>query len=159
MEKKYFLAIFFLSISLSVAAQSLTSGKIWKIQNRKLNYYQAGGVFHNGNEGTSSNLRTIRHSYNKDIKAERIVFDFAGDKVPRIYGHISPSQDKIYVDMFSTDTDVSSSVDASGDLLKNVTYYKISKDILSVELNFKNKVVADIFFLENPGRLVVDIKK
>ncbi len=159
MNLKHFLALGVLLISVQVFAQSLTGGKIWKIQNRKLNFYQTTGVFHNGNEGSASNLRTIRHSYNKEIKAERIVFDFAGDRVPRIYGHISPTQDKIYIDMFNTDTDVANAVDASGDLLKNVTYYKISKDILSVELNFKNKINADVFFLESPGRLVIDIKK
>lgn len=152
-------ALCLLSISLSSFAQGLTNERIWKIGNRKKAVYQERGVFHTGVEGTPGALNSVRHSMNKEIKAERIVLDFAGEKVPRIYGHISPTQDKIYIDLFSTTMSPSSAFDGKGEYLKSVEFYPISKDILSLELGFKSKITADIFFLENPGRLVIDIKK
>ena len=39
-----------------------------------------------------------------------------------------------------------------------INFFPISRETLSVELKFKEKVSVDIFYLDNPGRLVIDIK-
>ena len=38
-------------------------------------------------------------------------------------------------------------------------FYNIEQDHVSVELDFKQNVSFDIFYLENPARLVIDVKK
>ncbi|MFZ4713055.1 MAG: hypothetical protein ACOYL6_05070 [Bacteriovoracaceae bacterium] len=151
--------IYLIVFTSSIWAQGLSNERIWKIGNRKKGIYQDRGVFHSGVEGTPGVLLSVRHSMNKEIQAERIVLDFSGEKIPRVYGHISPTGDKIYIDLFSTTMNTTSSFDGKGEYLKTVEFYPISKDILSLELGFKHKVTADVFFLEAPGRFVIDIKK
>ena len=153
--------IFFnlLIFSSSLWAQGLGNERIWKIGSRKKGVYQSSGVFHTGSEGTPGTLQSVRHSMNKELMAERIVLDFLGDKVPRVYGHISPTGDKIYIDLFSTVMNSNNSFVGKGEHLKSLEFYPISKDILSLELSFKSKISADVFYLESPARLVIDIKK
>jgi hypothetical protein len=43
--------------------------------------------------------------------------------------------------------------------LKSINFFTIEKDNVSVELQFSQKVSFDVFYLENPGRLVIDVKK
>lgn len=156
---KQLVFILFIFISFSALAQNLLEEKIWKIGARKRSVYQDKGVFHTGSEGTPGVLQTVRHSMNKGLGAERIVFDFNGQQVPRIYGHLAKSQDKIYLDFFGTTMAPNLVSDSSGEYLKAVEFYPISKDILSLELSFKGKITADIFYLESPARLVIDVKK
>lgn len=157
MKKLVFILSIFISIN--VIAQNLLEEKIWKIGSHKRSIFQDKGVFHTGSEGMPGVLQTVRHSMNKSIGAERIVFDFTGQQIPKIYGHLAKSQDKIYIDFFGTTMASNISSDSNGEYLKGVEFYPISKDILSLELNFKGKISADIFYLENPARLVIDIKK
>jgi hypothetical protein len=42
--------------------------------------------------------------------------------------------------------------------VEKVVFFPIEENHLSVEFKLKNKVSADIFFLDNPGRLVIDLK-
>ena len=43
--------------------------------------------------------------------------------------------------------------------LTDIQFFNIEQDHVSVELIFKDNVSFDVFYLENPARLVVDIKK
>lgn len=151
--------ILFILTTSQAFSQNLLEEKIWKIGSRKRAVYQDKGVFHTGSEGMPGVLQTVRHSMNKSLGAERIVFDFNGQQIPRIYGHIAKSQDKIFIDFFGTTMAPNLSSDPNGEYLKAVEFYPISKDILSLELSFKGKISADVFYLENPARLVIDIKK
>jgi hypothetical protein len=65
----------------------------------------------------------------------------------------------MYLDIF--DTKLSDTVRSMGtsEYVESVNFFPISKDLLSVELSFKGKVSVDLFYLEKPGRFVVDIKK
>lgn len=157
MNKILFLTFFNLLLISNVFSQNLLEEKIWKISDRKKSMYQERGVFHNGKDGAAGVLTSIRHSYNKSIGAERIVFDFSGPVVPRTYGHLAKSSDKVFVDFFQT-TYQGTDLVTDGFYLRSVETFKISKDIFSIELTFKNKVSMDVFYLENPGRLVLDIK-
>lgn len=156
---KQLVFILFIFTSFSALAQNLLEEKIWKIGSRKRSVYQDKGVFHTGSEGAPGVLQTVRHSMNKSLGAERIVFDFNSQQVPRVYGHIAKSQDKIFLDFFGTTMASNLTSDSNGEYLKAVEFYPISKDILSLELSFKGKITADVFYLESPARLVIDIKK
>lgn len=142
-----------------VLAESLLKERIWKISSRKRSIFLDKGVFHSEKNPTVQKLTGIRNSYVPARGYERVVFDFSSNKPPKVYGKISSKEKKVYVDFFNT------SLGAKADHLKNIKYLKnidffnLDKDRLSVELNFEQNVSYDIFYLENPGRLVIDIKK
>jgi len=150
------LLIMFSSLSHS---QDLMKERIRKLSGRKKSIFLDSGIFHNGGVGIPSVLKTIRHSYNKTKKVERVVFDFETKKLPRVYGHVDARRKKMYIDIF--DTKLSDSIKSLGEskYIESVNFFPIGKDLLSVELSFKGKMSVDLFYLENPGRFVVDIKK
>lgn len=156
-------AYIFLSLTLAIFAfnavgQDLLGERIRRITSRKKSIYLDKGIFHNGGPSLESNLKSLRHSYNKSAGYERIVFDFSTKKIPKIYGYINSNGKNLYVDFF--DTKISKEVGSFGKTkyVKSVNFFPISKENLSLELKFKEKVSVDVFFLENPGRLVIDIK-
>ena len=142
-----------------VSAQDLLGERIRRITSRKKSIYLDKGIFHNGGPTVQSTLKTVRHNYNKRLGYERIVFDFKTPKIPKVYGHINSSNKNLYVDLF--DTQIEKTVGSFGktQFVDSINFFPISRDTLSVELKFKEKVSVDIFYLENPGRLVIDIKR
>jgi len=144
--------------SFNIAAQDLFKQRIRKISARKKSIFLDSGIFHNGAVKRVSTLKKIRHSFTKSTNVERIVFDFDIKKVPKIYGQIDYTKNRIRVDLF--DTDLGKAVASFGDsrLVKNIDFFPLTNGMLSVELTFKSKVSADIFYLESPGRLVIDVK-
>lgn len=156
---KYF-AVFFLilSFSSSLFAQDLLGERIRRITSRKKSIYLDKGIFHNGGPNNPSTLKAVRHNYNKGLGYERIVFDFKSDKIPKVYGHINATNKNLYVDLF--DTKILKGIDSFGKTkyVDAIKFFPISKETLSVELQFKEKVSVDIFYLDKPGRLVIDIK-
>ena len=142
-----------------VYSQNLLTERIRKITSKKRSVYFYDGIFHNGNERTKTNLKAIRHSFSKKNDYERIVFDFKTTKAPKIYGHIAGEGQKIYMDLF--DTKMIGEVGSFGNskYVKEINFFPLDEESLSVELSFKDKTTADIFYLENPGRLVIDLKK
>jgi len=138
--------------------QNLHDEKIRKITSRKRSIYFDKGIFHNGGLKRRSELKAVRHSYVKKRGYERVVFDFKTAKVPRIYGTVSMKEKKLYFDFFNTK--IPSSISSFGDsrYIKGINFFPLSKDSLSLEVDFKSNVSVDIFYLESPGRLVVDIK-
>lgn len=157
---KYLALIFLLLFSMNSFSQSLLGdGRIRKITPRKKSIYLDKGIFHNGTVKNSSSINSIRHHFSKKRNYERIVFDFSTQKNPRIYGHISGNESKLYIDFF--DTKVKNSIDSFGDSIyvKDINFYPMIDDVLSVEIVFKENVKVDIFYLESPARLVIDIKK
>ncbi len=142
----------------SVSAQDLLSERIRRISSRKKSVYLDSGIFHNGGAKRTSKLKAIRHSFSSKRGYERVVFDFETKELPRVYGYISSKEKKLYLDLFSTD--VPDSLNSFGDskFVKAVNFFPIQKDTLSVEVLFKKNITLDVFYLSNPGRLVVDIK-
>jgi len=147
-----------LFFSLSVNSQDLFKQRIRKLSTRKKAIYLDSGIFHNGATKRVSVLNKIRHSFSKEKNIERIVFDFDIKNLPKIYGQIDSNNKRIRVDLF--DTDVGKSVQSLGNskLVKNIDFFPLTNGILSVELTFKSQIAADIFYLESPGRLVLDVK-
>ena len=152
--------IVFLTMMLTQVSfgQDLLSERIRKLTGRKKSIYFDKGIFHNGNNSGMSKLMNIRHNYSKTNGYERIVLDFSTKSVPRIYGHISSSERKIYVDLFNTT--IVKSLDSFGNskFVESINFFPIDKDKVSLELQTKLKVNAEVFYLESPGRLIIDIR-
>jgi len=155
--------IYFLLITLGItqlsSAQDLLKERIWKISAKKRSIFFDKGVFHSAVNPMAQELAGIRNSYIAARGYERIVFDFTTSKPPRVYGKISSSERKLYIDFFNTKLGTNMEQLRNIKYLKNIDFFTIDDKNLSVELNFNNKISSDIFYLENPGRIVIDVKK
>ena len=148
-----------LLLSIPAQAQDLLKERIWKLAPRKKSIFLDRGVFHSSSNPQTQRLNSIRNSYVKGRGYERIVLDFSSSQPPRIYGHVSKEERKVYIDMFNTQLSPNMASVRSIKYLKDVHFYNIEQDQLSVELSFKSNVSFDIFYLENPARLVLDVKR
>ncbi len=152
--------VFILVLSCTqLMAQDLMKERLWKIDSRKKSIYMEAGIFHSGHKKAESKVSGIRHSYSTSKGYERIVVDFETRDVPKIYGFLSAKEQKLYLDFFDTGLAGNVGFPGNSKFVKSVNFFPISEESLSVELKFKTGVTADIFFLENPGRLVIDLKK
>ena len=140
-------------------AQDLLKERIWKISSRKRSIFLDKGVFHSEKNSITQKLVSIRNSYTKQRGYERIVLDFSSATPPQVYGQISSKTKKLYLDLFNTN--MGSDLNAFKDekFLKNIDFFNIDKNNISIEMNFDEKVSFDIFYLKNPGRIVIDVKK
>ena len=140
-------------------AQDLRSERIWKISSSKRSIFFNKGVFHSDINSPLQELKSIRNSYISARAYERVVFDFSSDMPPRIYGKISLNEKKVYIDFFNTRLNKQIESVKNVKYIKGIDFFNIDKNHLSIEITFKENVSFDIFYLENPGRLVVDVKK
>jgi hypothetical protein len=142
----------------SLFAQDLLKERIRKISGSKTSIYIEKGIFHNGGVKQESSIKAIRQSDNPRQGFERIVIDFSTSNIPKVYGHISSDEKKIYIDFFDTTLAKDMQAIAKTRHVEKVSFFPIEDNYLSVELKLKTKPSADIFYLENPGRLVIDLK-
>lgn len=157
--KWIFFVTFFLLGAEDLRAQNLLKERIWKITSKKKSIYLDQGVFHGPANTVTSRLEAVRHSYVKKNGYERIVFDFNTKEIPKVYGHVSSSESKIYLDLFSTGINPKLASLGNSKFVKDLVFFPVTEETLSVELKLKQKANVDIFYLENPGRVVVDIKE
>jgi len=158
MKFVFLLIIFAFMIPLG-NAQNLLKERIWKIPPRKKSIYLDQGVFHGPVSTSKSRLEKVRHSFTKKNGYERVVFDFNTNEIPKIYGHLSSNDGKLYFDLFNTTINSKIGSFGTSKFVKDLNFYPITEDTLSVEVKLKQKANVDIFYLENPGRMVVDIKE
>ena len=156
-------SLFFLILSVVVfaqnlSAQDLTKERIRKLSSNKTSIYVENGIFHNGGVKQEAVLKSIRQSYNGKLGFERIVLDFSTNQIPKVYGHISSLEKKLYIDFFDTTLDKVFQTIGIKHFVEKINFFPIESNYLSVEMKLKAKVNADIFYLENPGRLVIDLK-
>ncbi len=151
-------AIIFISNVNNSNAQDLLKERIRKLTSNKTSIYIEKGIFHNGGVKLTSTLSSIRQSYNPKQGFERIVIDFSTGQIPKIYGHINSDEKKLYLDIFETTLAKDFKAVASTKYIDKVNFFPIETNHISVDMRLKEKVIADIFFLENPGRLVIDLK-
>lgn len=161
MQKTLSLSLFILcSICLNVTAQDLLSGTaIMQIPDRKKAVFHQQGVFHSKANPMQQALKDVRNSYVPSRGFERIVFDFSTSKPPRIYAKIGGDENKVYLDFFNTSIGTKISELKNIKYLKNIDFFTLDEDNISVELKFKDTVTYEFFYLENPGRLVIDVQK
>lgn len=151
---------FFLSIMITNSfAQDLMKERIRKLTPSKTAVYIEKGIFHNGSVKNEAELKSIRQSFNAKDGFERIVFDFGGTSIPKIYGHFNAVEKKLYIDLFSTNLSKELKTINKTKFVEKVHFFPIEKDHVSVEIHLSANVNADIFYLENPGRIVFDLKR
>ena len=138
---------------------NLLKEKIWKIGTEKKSVYLARGIFHSGASSTSSSqLRAMRKSYSPAEKRERIVFEFNTSTPPRVFGHLSDSEQRIYVDFFNTTILPNVRFRPESRYVGDMNFFSDEDGHLSLEMKLKSSVRAEIFSLNSVGRLVIDIK-
>lgn len=140
-------------------AQDLLKERIWKISSRKRSIFLDKGVFHSDRNGSKQKLVSIRNSFTKDRGYERIVLDFSSSIPPQVYGKISSSEKRLYLDLFKTGMGSDLNEFKNEKYLKSINFFNIDEGNISIEMNFAKKVSFDIFYLKNPGRIVIDVKK
>lgn len=145
-------------VSNGLAAQDLLNERIRKLTPTKKSIFLDRGIFHNGGAKTKATLKGMRHSFRKKNGFERIVFDFKESDVPRIYGYLSPNEKTLYIDFFKTSLVKQIGSFGNSKYVKGVNFFPISADSLSVEIVFKSSVSIDAFYLNGPGRFVIDVK-
>lgn len=156
--KIFALVLTIFCLSQTVFGQDLLKERIRKLSSNKTSIYVEKGIFHNGGVKVQSTLKSVRQSYNPKQGFERIVIDFSSNQVPKIYGHISSEDRRLYLDLFDTTLAKDFKTIASTRYIEKINFFPIEENHLSADVKLKAKVIADIFFLENPGRLVIDLK-
>lgn len=148
-----------LSLMQSVCAQDLMKERIRKIGGKKRSVYFDEGVFHNGGPGAAGNLKGVRHSFSSASGFERIVFDFKEEQIPRVHGFLNKQKKKLYLDFYATELEKTIGSFGKSHFVERVDFFPITKEMLSLEIVFKENVLVDIFSLSKSGRLVIDVKK
>ncbi len=156
---KIVIALVVILFSTQLYAQNLSKERIWKLSSRKKSIFLDKGIFHVKTGQGISNVVGVRNSYVKSRGYERIVFDFNSNQIPSVYGHISQESHKVYLDFFNTKLARTIESMKGTKFVNNLDFFGIDGSSLSVELSFNKSSTFDIFYLENPGRLVIDIKK
>lgn len=148
----------FILFSNLILAQDLMSERIRKINDKKNSIYFKGGIFHSANQTSGVTLNSVRHGYQPANGYERLVFDFNTATPPKIYGYKSEKDKKIFIDFFNTT--LSSNIGSFGNskFVDKIEFYPVGDDSLSTEVILKGDYSIDIFYLEKPSRLVIDIK-
>lgn len=142
----------------NLSAQDLMKERIRKLSSNKTSIYIEKGIFHNGGVKQEAVLKSIRQSFNPKLGFERIVIDFNSNQIPKVYGHISSKDLRLYIDFFDTTLAKDLQAIASTRYIEKINFFPIESNQVSMEIKLKTKATADIFFLDNPGRLVIDLK-
>lgn len=153
------LSLFFLCLLTvtPILAQNLMEERIWKVAARKKSIFLDSGVFHYNSNLKSSSITGVRNSSVDGRGYERVVIDFSTPTIPKLYGHITPDK-KLSVDFFDTTMQTSQPQMKNSKFVKNVDFITVDGKTMTMELSLKGKSSFDIFYLENPGRLVIDIR-
>ena len=140
-----------------ILAQNLMEERIWKVAPRKKSIFLDSGVFHLNSGLTSSSITSVRNSAVNGRGYERVVVDFNTPTVPKLYGHITADK-KISVDFFDTSITTNQPQLKDSKFVKSIDFITVDGKTMTMEMSLKGKSSFDIFYLENPGRLVIDIR-
>ena len=78
--------------------------------------------------------------------------------MPKVYGHISGAEKKLFIDLFDTTLAPEFQTSGSKHFIDKINFYPIESNYISLQIDLKANVTADVFYLENPARLVIDLK-
>jgi hypothetical protein len=140
-----------------VLAQNLMEERIWKVSPRKKSIFLDSGVFHLNSAVKSSSITGVRNSAVNGRGYERVVIDFDTPSVPKLYGHISENK-KLSVDLFNTTMATNQPQMKNSKFVKSLDFINVDGKSVTLEMALKGKSSFDVFYLENPGRLVIDIR-
>jgi len=153
---KYLLLSLF--VITSVSAQNLMEERIWKVAPRKKSIFLDSGVFHFNSNLKNAGISAVRSSAVPGRGYERVVVDFTTSTIPKVYGHISPLKNKISVDFFETTVTTNQAQLKNSKNVKAIDFISVDGKSVTMELTLKGKNSFDVFYLDNPGRLVIDIR-
>ena len=152
------LCIFFWLFLPHVYGQDLFSERIRKISRDKKAVFLDNGIFHNGLSSVISEFKGFRHHYSKELGYERLVFDFGTEEIPRVYAYLNAVENKLYIDFFKTQMGGKPSSADRSVFIEEINLFLVEKGSISTEIIFKKNAGIEIFYLDYPGRLVIDIK-
>ena len=155
MLRLLFITVF---LTLPVLAQNLMEERIWKVAPRKKSIFLDSGVFHHNSNLKNAGISGVRSSSGQAQGYERVVIDFNTASIPKIYGHISSKGEKISVDFFDSNLATNQPLLKNSKNVKSIDFINVDGKSITMELTMKSKTSFDIFYLENPGRLVIDIR-
>jgi hypothetical protein len=154
---KFGLILLTFLLALTATAQSLMEERIWKVAPRKKSIFLDSGVFHVNSDLKNSSIVGMRNSVAPGRGYERLVVDFNTPKVPKMYGHIAANK-KISVDFFETTMSSSQPLVKNSKFVQGIEFITVDGKTMTMEITLKGKSSFDVFYLENPGRLVIDIR-
>lgn len=140
-----------------ILAQNLMEERIWKVSPRKKSIFLDSGVFHKNSALKDSSISAVRNSAVNGRGYERVVIDFNTPTVPKLYGHITENK-KISIDFFDTSMVTAQPQMKNSKFVKAIDFISVDGKTMTMEMALKGKSSFDIFYLENPGRLVIDIR-
>lgn len=159
MKKGIFLFLLALVFSVNCWAQNFFNENIKTIISQNRGVYFTDGIFiKNGPKMSDIVLKDVRQFYSKKLGHERVVFDFNQSEIPRIYSYFSKEKRKVYIDMFGVKLNKKIKSTGNGILVRNLIFYPLDDAYLSVEIDLNKNLECELFYLTNPGRLVLDIK-
>lgn len=153
---KFSLLLLALIVAFPALSQNLMEERIWKIAPRKKSIFVDSGVFHH-HSNVKSSVTGMRNSTVDGRGYERVVIDFNTSTIPKIYGHVTANQ-KLSVDFFDTASQTSQPQMKNSKFVKSVDFISVDGKNMTMEIALKGKSSFDVFYLENPGRLVIDIR-
>jgi hypothetical protein len=153
--KLLFLCLLF---SIPVFGQNLLEERIWKVSPRKKSIFLDSGVFHHNSDLKNSGIVGVRNSTTPGQGYERVVIDFNTPGIPKIYGHISGKDQLISIDFFEATMSTNQPSLKNSKNVKSIDFINVDGKSLTMNLSMKGKSSFDVFYLENPGRLVIDIR-
>jgi hypothetical protein len=154
---KLALSFIFLFSLTQAMAQNLMEERIWKVAPRKKSIFLDSGVFHLNSATKNGAITGVRNSTVDGRGYERVVIDFNTPSVPRLYGHITQNQ-KISIDFFDTTISTAQPQLKNSKFVKAIDFITVDGKTMTMEISLKGKSSFDVFYLENPGRLVIDIR-
>jgi len=140
-----------------ILAQNLMEERIWKVSPRKKSIFLDSGVFHMNSSLKDSSISAVRNSAVVGRGYERVVIDFTTPTVPKLYGHITENK-KISIDFFDTAIVTGQPLMKNSKFVKAIDFISVDGKTITMDMTLKGKSSFDIFYLENPGRLVIDIR-
>ena len=149
---------FLLLVSFPIMAQNLMEERIWKVSSRKKSIFLDSGVFHYNSDLKSSSIKGVRGSAVDGRGYERVVIDFTTPSIPKVYGHISAKDNKVNIDFFDTSVATTQPQLSNSKFVKSIDFINVDGKTTTMQLTSKDKSSFDVFYLENPGRLVIDIR-
>ena len=155
MLRLLFLSLF---ISTPLMAQNLMEERIWKVSARKKSIFLDSGVFHHNSDLKNSSITGVRSSATPGQGYERVVVDFNTTSIPKIYGHVSGKEQKLSVDFFDSSMATTQPHLNNSKNVANIEFLNVDGKSITMNVLMKGKSSFDIFYLENPGRLVIDIR-
>lgn len=155
---KFSIIIAFVLVSGAVLAQNLMEERIWKLSSRKKSIFLDSGVFHYNTGSQNSQVTGVRSSAVQGRGYERVVIDFNTPSIPKVYGHISPQSQKVSIDLFDTSVATAQPQLKNSKFVKNIDFISVDGKTLTMDINMKSKASYDVFYLPDPGRLVIDIR-